>query len=311
MKRDKTGDALMPRNTITIRPDVRWICLLTCFCCLLISGAAFAATASSGKVDATPPVQAPPTAPAPLIPQRIQPEAAFALMAGEAEKGNGNAMLTLGRFYEQGVGIARNYTKAKEWYGKAAQAGHPEGHYNVGVCFEVGMGTAGDMVKAVQSYQKAADLGLAVAMVKLSSVYISGNGAPKDTARAISWLDKAAGAGMASAANELGLIYLSGLLGQKKDEKKALSMFNRAATLGSLDAIRNLAVMHKDGMGMKADPTQAYTWYLIARRGGYAGEDVARMLGLLENSLSPAAVAKAQKNADAWIESYVKKQANQ
>lgn len=274
--------------------------------------AAFAASAVTGKVEPAPSAKvssASPGAPAPALPQQqIRPEAAFALMAGEAEKGNGNAMLTLGRFYEQGVGTARNYTKALEWYGKAATAGQAEGHYNMGVCYEVGMGAASDMGKAVQSYQKAADLGLALAMYKLSSIYVSGNGVPKDTVKGIAWLDKAANSGMAGAANELGLIYLSGLLGQKKDEKKALAMFTKAADLGNLEAIKNIAVIHKDGLGVKADPVKAYTWYLIARRGGYAGEDIARVLGLLEASLTPAQTQQAQKDADTWIESFFKRQ---
>ena len=83
-------------------------------------------------------------------PQRIQPEAAFALMAAEAAKGDVNAILTLGRFYEQGVGVSRNYTKAMEWYDKAAKAGQPEGYYNLGVCYEIGMGVTADAAKAVR-----------------------------------------------------------------------------------------------------------------------------------------------------------------
>lgn len=262
--------------------------------------AAQPAPAASGG-NAVPQVAAP-------MQHQLQPEAAFALMAGEAEKGNANAMLTLGRFYEQGVGIARNYSKALDWYEKAAKAGQAEGYYNVGVCHEIGMGVASDMAKAVQNYQKAADTGLPLAMYKLASIYISGNGAAKDTAKGISWLDKAANAGMAVAANELGMVYLSGLLGQKKDEKKALAMFTKAADMGNLEAIKNIAVMHKDGMGTKADPAKAYTWYLIARRGGYAGEDIARVLGLLEGSLTPAQVQQAQKEADTWMENFFKRQ---
>ena len=277
---------------------------------------AAAAPAAQPAAQPAPAAQAVP-AQAAQAQQRIQPEAAFALMAAEAEKGSGNAMLALGRFYEQGVGVARNYTKAMEWYEKAAKAGQPEGYYNLGVCYEIGMGATADAAKAVQSYQKAADMGLALAMYKLSSVYISGvrdggaTGAAKDPAKGISYLEKAANAGMAVAANDLGAIYLSGLLGQKKDEKKALAMFIRAADLGNLEAVKNIAVMHKDGVGTKADPVAAYTWYLIARRGGYAGEDIARMLGLLEGSLTPAQAQKAQKDADAWIESYVKRQAGE
>ena len=113
---------------------------------------------------------------------------------------------------------------------------------------------------------------------------------------------------MAAAAGDLGAIYLAGLLGQKKDEKKALGMFMKAADSGNLDAVRNIAGMHKDGVGTKADPVAAYRWYSIARRGGYAGEDVARMLALLEGSLSAAQVQQAQKDADAWLEGYVKRQ---
>ena len=218
-------------------------------------------------------------------------------------------MITLGRFYEQGVGIARNYTKALEWYEKAAKAGQAEGYYNAGVCYEIGMGATADTAKALQNYQQAADMGLALAMYKLSSIFISGTGAARDASRGITYLEKAMDAGFAAAANDLGAMYLSGLLGQKKDEKKALSLFMKAAELGSLEAVRSVAGMHKDGAGTKADPAVAYQWYSIARRGGYTGEEVVRMLGLLEGSLTAAQVQQAQKEADAWIESYAKRQA--
>ena len=245
---------------------------------------------------------------APAQRQQIQPEAAFALASAAAEKGNAQAMLTLGSFYEQGIGVARNYSKTLEWYEKAAKAGQPEGYYNMGVCYEIGMGAGSDMAKSVQSYQKAAELGLPLAMYKLSAIYISGNGVAKDGAKGISWLEKAAAAGMPVAANDLGVIYLSGLLGQKKDEKKALVLFTRGADLGNLEAVRNIAMMYKDGIGTAADPAKAYSWYLIARRGGYAGEDMVRMLGLLEGSLSASAAEQARKEADAWIENYAKRQ---
>lgn len=297
-------------------PSTRHKARLAAFIALPVLFAFLSAFLSVAPLFAAQPVPAPTAPPAQAAQatgqagqqQRIQPEAAFALMAGEAEKGNGAAMLALGQFYEQGVGVPRNYGKALEWYGKAAQAGQAGGHYNVGVCYEIGMGAAPDMSKAVQSFQKAADSGLAQAMYKLSAIYISGSGVPKDTGKGLSWLGKAADAGLAQAANELGMIHLSGLLGQKKDEKKALAMFTRAADLGNLEAIKNVAVIHKDGVGVKADPAKAYTWYLIARRGGYAGEDIARVLGLLEASLSAAQLQQAQKEADAWMESYAKRQ---
>ena len=75
--------------------------------------------------------------------------------------------------------------------------------------------------------------------------------------------------------------------------------------------MKNIAGMYKDGVGTKADPAAAYSWYYTARRGGYAGEDVVRMLGLLEGSLSTTQMQQAQKEADAWLENYAKRQAGQ
>jgi len=266
-------------------------------CALAALSPAGVAAASAAQV-----VQAPSqAAPVQGAPQRVQPEVAFALMVAEAEKGNAGAMLNLGNFYEQGVGIGRNYTKAMTWYEKAAKAGQAEGYYNLGVCYDIGMGATADAAKALQNYQQAADMGMALAMYKLSSIFISGSGTDKDAAKGIAWLEKAINAGVAAAANDLGVVYLTGLLGQKKDEKKALSLFMKAADLGSLEAVKSIAGMHKNGIGTKADPVAAYRWYYSARRGGYTGEDVIRMLGLLEGSLSTAQVQQAQKDADAWL----------
>lgn len=278
-----------------------------------------ACAAPAKPAPAAPPQAAPapaPAKPAPAVPaaqpaqrQQMQPEAAFALIAGEAEKGNPQAMLTLGGFYEQGVGVGRNYSKALEWYQKAADAGRPEGYYNLGVCYEIGMGAAGDMAKSIQNYRKAAEMGLTQAMQKLASIYISGAGVPGNTEIGMAWLEKAAAAGMPQALNELGVISLSGLLGQKKDEKKALAMFVRAADLGNLESMKNIAVMYKDGLGVAADPAKAYSWYLIARRGGYGGEELARVIGLLEGSLTTAEAERARRDAEEWIATFVKRQA--
>ena len=299
----KHGERMTGRTGFSV--SLATLSLLLPLCLLVQTKPSRAAAAPAAQAVQTASQAA---SPAHSTPQRVQPETAFVLMAAEAEKGNAGAMLTLGRFYEQGVGIARNFTKALAWYEKAAKAGQAEGYYNMGVCYEIGMGVSADAAKALQNYQKAADMGMALAMYKLSSIFISGVGTAKDVAKGIAWLEKAVNAGLVAAANDLGAIYLAGLLGQKKDEKKALSLLAQAADLGSLDAVRNIAGMHKDGIGTKADPAAAYRWYCIARRGGYTGEDVSRMLGLLEGSLSTAQVQQAQKDADAWIENYGNRQ---
>lgn len=239
--------------------------------------------------------------------QQISADMAFAMMAGNAEKGNPNAMLTLGAFYEQGIGTPRNFTKALEWYKKAAEAGLAEGHYNLGVCYEIGMGNVGDIQKAVTHFEKAAELGLVQAMQKLSSMYFTGNGVTQNEGKGLSWLVRAADAGAGDANNTLGVIYLQGLLNQKKDHKKAFDYFSKAADAGNLEAIKNLGVIYKDGLGVKQDTAKAFKWYLISQKGGYQAGDIDVILTELKGKLKPGQIKTAETEATQWIENFQKK----
>ncbi len=254
------------------------------------------------------------TAPAPSgqadSQQAVTPAQAFALVTENAQKGDPRAMLTLGAFYEQGVGVPRNYIFAMQWYQKAADAGLAEGQYNLGVCYEIGMGNAGDLKKAVQFFEKAADQGLTPAMHKLASMYFSGTGVSQSNSRGLAWLNKASESGDPDAANRLGVIYQQGLLAQKKDEKKAFEYFMKAANSGYLEAIKNLAVINKDGLGRRKDPAMALQWYLIALKGGYRAGDLQPVITTLKENLSAAQVEKAEKNADDWIKTFQAKNLN-
>ena len=84
----------------------------------------------------------------------LPPAAVFSLVSGKAENGDAAAMTSLGRLYEHGHGGARNYSKAFEWYSKAAGKGLAEGYSNLGVCFEVGMGTVSEPPKAATVYAR-------------------------------------------------------------------------------------------------------------------------------------------------------------
>ena len=72
-------------------------------------------------------------------------------------------MLVMGRIYENGLGVPHSYESAAKWYGKAADAGSPEGMYHLAV------------------------------------LYLNGWGVPRDTARARTWLERAKDAGYRSA----------------------------------------------------------------------------------------------------------------
>lgn len=238
----------------------------------------------------------------------ISPAEAFTIMAGEAEKGNPAAMLTLGTMYERGVGTPRNFVKSLEWYRKAANAGLAEGYYNVGVGFEIGMGTTGNPVEAFHNFEKSAELGLPQGLYKLASLYFTGVGTAKNEAWGIELLKRAADAGHMAAANDLGVIYFEGTFGQAKDVKKAFEMFTRAADLGNPEAMKNLAVFYRDGLGRPADHAQELKWYMLARRAGFPPAALDAAIEKLKGSLTPDQVKKTEADVDAWVAAFQKKQ---
>lgn len=234
-------------------------------------------------------------------PFSVSPEVLFADQHLNAEKGQARAMLNVGIFYEQGIGVPRNFTKALEWYQKAALAGEREAHLRTGACFEIGMGTAVDMDKAVTHYDKAAQMGLPEAQYKMASLYLTGNGVAKDAAKGFGLLTSAAESGHGAAANELAVVYMQGLLGQLKDPVKAREWFLKSAETGHLEGIKNFAVALKDGVGQKADPAAALRWYLTAYKGGLRSPDIDGIIADLKKKLTAAQINKAEAEADKWL----------
>lgn len=236
--------------------------------------------------------------------QVVSAEEAFALMAAEAEKGNANAMLTLGTLHERGIGTPRNYSKALEWYGKAATAGLAEGYYNVGVCFEIGMGTPVDMGKAFTCFENASNLGLNAGLNKMGRMCLSGVGTEKNEKRGIELLGRAADAGDSQAANYLGMIIFEGGHGQAKDANKAFVLFNQAAEMGNAEAMKNLALFYRDGIGRPANPAQELKWYALARLAGYPAQPLNAAMENVKNKLTGEQVRAVESEAQAWVKAF-------
>jgi TPR repeat protein len=233
--------------------------------------------------------------------QKIAPEAFFALMLMNAEKGQGKAMLNLGLLYEQGIGVPRNFSKALEWYRKAGDAGEGEGHMRVGRCYEIGMGAAVDMHKAVEGFEKAHALGYVPAMSRLADVYLNGRGAARDENKGFDLLTRAAEAGDAAALFDLGRIALNGLYSRKTEAEKARAWFLKAAEAGHAGGILAVAGMCREGQGGKADAEGALRWYLTAQKGGLQAEGLESAIAELKKTLSANQAKAAEQAADAWL----------
>uniref|UniRef100_UPI0033402A8E tetratricopeptide repeat protein n=1 Tax=Castellaniella defragrans TaxID=75697 RepID=UPI0033402A8E len=248
---------------------------------------------------------------APQQRQAISPETLFSTMLVNAEKGQSQAMLTVALLYEQGIGTPRHFTKALEWYGKAAKAGNSEAQYRLGVCYEIGVGTTADMGKALEAYAKAASMGFAPAQYKLADIYLNGRGEPKDERKGFDFLSKAAQGGELAAMFDMGQVLRNGLFGHKADLEKARQWYAKAADLGHAQSILALADMLRNGQGGKADPQGSLRWYLIGQKAGMSGEALDAVIKDLRGKLSSAQAQEAEKAATAWIADRASAQAGQ
>jgi TPR repeat protein len=70
----------------------------------------------------------------------------------------------------------------------------------------------------------------------------------------------------------LALMYKNGS-GVKKNEAKAVEWYTQAAEGGNVEAQLNMAVMSEDGHGMKKNEVEAVRWYsMAAKRGNEDGQ---------------------------------------
>jgi len=111
-------------------------------------------------------------------------------LIGEAEQGESNSQNELGKSYEAGKGVLRDFKSAVEWYTKAAEQDHAGAQYNLGLMFAKGRGLSKDLNEAAKWYRKAADQGNIDAQYIL---FMQANKLNIETEESIDWLHKSAG----------------------------------------------------------------------------------------------------------------------
>ena len=171
----------------------------------------------------------------------------------------------LGTLYAEGRGVPQDYSKARQWWEKAAQQGSP---------------TAQN------------DLGL---------LYVNGQGVPKNYTRARQWFEKAAAQGNAEGQNNLGTLCANGQ-GVPQDYSKARQWYEKAAAQGHASAQINLGVIYADGQGVPKDYVRAYMWWSLALAHSTGDEQylAANNLEAIAERMSPAQIADAQRLATEW-----------
>jgi len=92
----------------------------------------------------------------------------------------------------------------------------------------------------------------------------------------------------------LGTIYDKGL-GVPQDYKTAVKWYRLSAEQGDANAQQNLGDMYEEGKGVIKDNIYAHMWANISASNG--DEDAVRLRDFVEESMTPAEIAEAQKLA--------------
>jgi len=135
---------------------------------------------------------APPSGHAPASPRIDISAEELQTLRTQATRGVAEAQTNLGLLYYDGRGVSRDYTKAREWFEKAAVQGDANAQYNLGVMYDFEKGVPQNFVTARQWYEKAAAQEHAGAQNNLGGLYEFGHGVTQDSVRAYMWYNVAA-----------------------------------------------------------------------------------------------------------------------
>lgn len=183
-----------------------------------------------------------------------------------------NAQHTLGTFYENGLGVARNYTTAAMWYMKAAENKYGKSMFRLGHLYENGLGVKKDYSTAVKWYEKSADCGCTEAERMMGDIHFYGRNGTVNYEEAVSYYRKAAYDDDVTAQYRMGQCYEEGK-GIPKDMSKAAYWYGLAAEQGHEDSQYRLGKCHEYGTGTSQDYTQAAHWYRKAAEKGNRAAD--------------------------------------
>src|SRR5215469_9403208 len=217
--------------------------LLLILCCLLVDA------------SLSPPVH--PRAQTSSFPSSI------ADLRARAESGDSAATQNLVNFLLQADTLTPGYDIAQAWVRSWASRNDASALFLLGYFYEHGLGVPRDYTKAAESYEKAALQGYAMAQNNLGSLYHRGLGVHKDAARAFRLVLAAAQQGDRAAESSLGRAYYEGI-GTPRDFSQAARWFRAAAELGDPSAQHDLAVLYLKGQGVPADYVEGARWEHLA-----------------------------------------------
>ncbi|MDE2110174.1 MAG: sel1 repeat family protein [Alphaproteobacteria bacterium] len=113
----------------------------------------------------------------------LAPRQTVRLIQMAAVDGDAESQNRLGIMYAKGIGVARNFVRARDWFDKAAKQNYGEALYNLGVLYKVGPdGVAQDKDKAARLFVDSALAGFNPTRSELKDLLAQADG-PEHAAR--------------------------------------------------------------------------------------------------------------------------------
>jgi uncharacterized protein len=178
-----------------------------------------------------------------------------------AAKGNGDSMNDLAYIYKF-VGDYLDEKAAFEWYTRGAEAGSPSAINGLGTCYLDGVGTTADVNKAIELFEQSAASQVHYAYYNLGVLYYEGKQVEKNDEKALLYFLTASRLGY-ECHNYVGVI-----LENTGDYKNAIKAYKEGAKYKDADCAFNLARLHEEGFGCKADAKKAINFFMQAVKWG-------------------------------------------
>lgn len=164
-----------------------------------------------------------------------EPVLTLASVQAEANKGQADAISTLGWMYETGKGVAADSQRAASLYRTAMAKGDTFGRWRLGVMIDEGK-VPGTDAQAVALFREAAAQKSPGALASLGVMHATGRGVARDYEAAMRYYQAAARRGSAHGFEGIGVLYANGQ-GVTRNMSEALAHWLVAASAGDEDAM--------------------------------------------------------------------------
>jgi hypothetical protein len=196
------------------------------------------------------------------------------------ENGVKEAAFPIGCAYCHGEkGAETDYTKALMWFNKVIEEGThgvDNAYFELAFMYLEGEGVAKNTTKAIEYFELAANNGFAYAATMLGETYRRGEHVPVDMEKSVFWYKKAAEAGDKFANQALFELYLQGKVDNKPNPEKAIECLRGVLAKEPNNAVANInmAKFYQKGLSdngkevVRQDVRQAIAHYKIAAENG-------------------------------------------